>query len=242
MMKLPRNMILSPSSKTRLASSQTVGYFGGSFPSILIRLNGDPFELKMGQCIPCEGQNVYVENHFDRTGSAQIIQNAPVNILPDASNATAGLPLYRGTYGFTVAAAGANTSQGFGLMTTRGRARVLVHTETTLQFRLYVNASPSFLDYKPAGMDDTLNLYHSSGDTLSSVMGIAGYYGADFISDWVGESGFNWADRLTVQSARTGTSEFFIEAGMALMGTTTAQDARINLEVDYLGQAGVAGV
>ena len=245
-MKQPRNLILSPNAKTSVGESKTIGYMAGSFPHIVVRLNGDPFELKMGQCIPCAGEFVSVENPFERTGTAQIVQDAPVNLNCSPVAQTGGIHTYRGRFSFKIANADPGDQyQGFGLMMTRGRARVTVMTEANLQYRFYTRANPEFMAVKPSsGMKETLELFHPTGDDLSACcVGISGSYSDTFIDDWVAASSYDLNNRFDVQKGTSGGGEFFIEPGMALWcHTLSLQDGHIGLVVDHMGVSGLIGV
>ena len=242
-MKLPRNLTMSPNQELRMPPSKTIGYFGGSFPSVVVWMNGDPLELKLGQCIPCDGYDVTIQNHFDRTGSVLIVHDAPVNLIADGAGAE-GLNTYYGNYRFRPADAGAgDNAQSFGVMLTKGRAKVTIYTDFPASITSYAHADAAFLDSKPAGLDDTIDLRHPSGDSLSgSCRTVAGYYGDGFLTNWVAASGFSWEDRLTLHSHYAGESVFYIESGMALFGSGAVLDGRVNLTVEYLGKSGMVGV
>ncbi|MCD9147869.1 hypothetical protein [Pseudophaeobacter flagellatus] len=87
-MKTPRNMVLTSFETKRLAKSETIGYLGGQFPGVFVRMNGEDIYLREGQCVACEGEYIELKNPFSRTGSATIVQDAPVNFTGNHSIAS----------------------------------------------------------------------------------------------------------------------------------------------------------
>lgn len=239
-MKLPRNLTLTPGHRYRIPNGKTLGYFGGLFPSILVHLDDQSFEVQLGQCIPTAGAVVVeIENHFARTGQAQIVQDAPVSVVPMESAAALSAQRYSTFFAHVHNDVAAPDFMGIGMLLNKGVARVTMKG-VSMTWRKYPKASEDYLDYKPDGMNNTANLEHETGGILADLKCVYGGFDNPFDFNWMTAAGYNPDDRFFVDQGNELT--FWLERGAAIFGSTsTLANSGQTITVEYFGEAGLVG-
>jgi len=206
---------LSPRTPSQQQEAQSVGYFNGEVPSIIIHVDGRKTELFIGQCIPTGGHRIAIENPYGRTARVTVMYDAPPSLTPVANvdDQQGRFVTYYGTFDVALDAA---EGSGCGLLLKEGRALIEVDTYYFSNVYVLPRASLDFLATKPAAyMPNTLDFKHPSGavfDDLTCIYGLAAY--AESVN-WIVAAGYPPEDKHFLMQDRYKTT-VQLEAGSAM--------------------------
>ena len=230
-----QTMRLAPRSQYDMPEAQSVGYFSGDLPALVIEVHGRLHELELGQSIPVRGKTYRVCNPFARTADVSIMINAAPQLIASARGEEwtrqKGFVTYNRTLTFNGDQPGEN--QGLGLMLTSGRA--VVHIESSQRFfaDVYPSVPSDWATSQPAGsLEDTFTVQHVSGDVLPGLTAISGYYDNAHKVTWEAATGYTAANKVEDLSQalaqtyvlETGNAIFFNRANTHSLVTVTLRD------------------
>jgi len=72
---------VTPKTRQRLVSAETIGYFGGPYPFLPLVINNERVNVYSGQVIAVHGKIVQVVGAFARSAALQIFYDYPVNSI-----------------------------------------------------------------------------------------------------------------------------------------------------------------
>jgi len=188
---------LSPLNPTRIIEAETIGYFSGDLPFVVVHVDGEKFTLGIGQSIPIGRAHVLLENPFRRTAELQMVLNGPLNYSADyqfsRETPQAGFVTYEGAVQIgSVTADPAGTMRGIGVIAGQSRSWLEFSSNQKMHVTILPYASSDFLAGKPAGIfADNVTLSHTSGDEHEEVVCISGKYTSAEYLAWMAAVGYD---------------------------------------------------
>lgn len=239
-----RKITLSPRNPMTLHRCQTIGYLHGDIPSIIVEVGGDPFVVRMGQCIPTGGREVAIMNPFSRTASAQISFNAAPQSLSSANiEEQRQFVTYRAVTTLGADASRIGDFRGVGLVSL-GSGSFVLEYETTypVQAIAYSHASPENLANKPSGfMDVSVTFDHLSVASMDTVAAMSGFYSYQQIVDWLAQTELKeWDKKAVGRSLLSG--RILVEPNTAIVLKTNNIDTTIDVNMSIEELPEVTGV
>jgi len=244
-----QKIALSPRTPVRMHGVQSIGYFMGDIPAVVVYVGSERYQLKMGQCIPVVDRDISIENPYSRSAQVQISVNAAPQFQPSPDVAE---QLEYVTYrSFAIenwadnpfsAEPETNGIRGVAMIAKSGR--YLVNFDCTMPVNVlrYRHTDVEGLATRPADfMPKDMEMVHMSVDSLSELISISGWYREPDFNTWMtGALGVVPDKKLLFKAAHSG--RFLLEPNVAVtFRTVLGDEADFNFNTEVLELANLDG-
>ena len=224
-----RKLRLSPRSNVEMHHCQSVGYFWGDIPSVLVEVGGDIFELKMGQCIPVVDRVISVRNPYSRSASIQISVNVAPQFQPSADLQTQNeFVTYRGRASIDYSVSNSDL-RGVMLMSTD--SPVLLELSASLETSFFqviswTSSMAEHLDNRPTAIFSNAEPFqHPKTAVLETLVGRSGRWNVADFEAWLANAGEAWATRRQI-CARVHAATILMEPHSSILVTDLPGETR----------------
>ena len=231
----------------------SIAYSMGNVPYLNVEENGDIWQLRAGQCLPCFGRQVRVYNPFSFPAKVIIGRGWPVSMGATSFSDNASSLSTLNKVGYANAANVVGSKKAIGFIAKRGRYQGIALQNTAVDQMEVIHfpaASPAFLAAKPGGILLTSPVVCRGDGTINSdIVCISGYYTEADITAWKTAAGYTLTETrhiMPLSNANFGSFSDTVALFVAVPDTSALRVAMTfqetgDLLTEYRSGAGVTG-